>query len=841
MKVKIFLLLVCFIIFSSNALAQSNFNISMPSAVGPEQTISASLDFNLKNIDSKTKVIIEIKNVGTTPPYYKRIELSLLEFLERLGVQKNCDPADCSSRYITSKSFSEKTFEMQQDSEALFAFRIPSGQNIEIQNLSFKITGSTQGTFSCEDSIIKMDLLDDNAIDWEYTAFAEEKNCSGFITGCFLNINTQDIILDLTPRCEKIKIGKTGKADLGVYVNAINENYGTLMLLLYDPMNGKKYNCTIEEAESGFNYCRITFQEDNFFINESREVFVCVLAFGGTYTIKFETDSPCGFFGDPEERRNFDSDYPIYLRYYGFSSMNEEITFDEETFVGNLQNYLQNYITARYNRNCNNGCVIPVRLIAKSNQSIKVSEPFLKYSHSFGSAFNNHFFEAQAIHAKVNVSQQASLAPLNISSPQREGNYTLNINIGTIQRSINFNVARVPVPLYVYPLFVVPGRETKFRVIVEEAASEVVSYTWKWGDNTEETTNVPEAFHTYSQGTFLLTIIVKDASGLQGSKSFTIVSNITRELLNQTLTEKKVLLQNASTLFEPWYSALFLNFTELNNTLNNVALQLYTADPLLLKQQLDSAKIPVKVSTVSFLQESPYLFDVEKVDLEKIEEISEKTFTGSEEKFLAALDMWQQKNITLKFASEIKKVYFDDGTEMYFTILTIKLLPSSEEELYFVFETPAGIQHRIKTKENLQLEQIGNALAMKFSKSSTITFAIPTRLELQDVVFYVSPSFEALDVREEGYDYKKRENKSFIVLLGIIIAIGVVVALFFIWKQPKKKPLTDTDLAKLINFITISLSQGIQRKQIEEQLLAAGWTKKQVAYAFKQAEKKRLA
>ncbi|MEM4703245.1 MAG: PKD domain-containing protein [Candidatus Pacearchaeota archaeon] len=849
------ILLSSFPVEASIAQGTPFFNLTQIS-YGPGQVIEGFVNFSITNQVSNTKVSTRISGVGIR----ENRTTTLLDFLKKAQVSFTCNPASCLTSYATSGQNTEKNLDMQEGQESLVAFKIPAGSNTEIQDFSFKIAGSASGSFSCEDSIIKLDLLDDGSIDWEYVAFAEENNCSDFIGGCFTNINTQDLNLDSTLRCEKIKIGKTGKADLGVFVNLDNpENQGNLLLLLYDPLTQKQYNCTVESAGNGPNFCTINFNKNNFFINSSRDVFVCVRAISGAYTIKVETDMPCGFFGNPQEwQGDFTSDYPLYLKYYGFSSMNEEFVFSNETFTqGNLKDYLQAYINSRYSKNCQAGCVIPLKFIANANQTIQVSEPLLNYNHTLGSASNNYFYNATANYATITMPLSTlQISFLNISAPSTQGTYTFDFQIATISASAQFRVEDVPIIQNLQPLSVIPDKATTFYVTATAPAGrQIVNYTWQWGDGSQDITTTAEATHTYAASVtpYTLTITVKDTAGLQGSRSFAITSNLTKETLNNTLLALKTRLNNITQsigLLESWYSSIaysYINLTQINSTLNSIELQLPNANENSFQtirdqlQQIDST-LPLEIITTENLEPGSYFSNPEMIDPGYVKDLGGGNFnTSDREKLANKIAVWQEKNLDVKVEGNIKAFKYQDHLEEFVTILEISIDPEEYEgQVYFVFVAPENINpEKIKSSETL--ETLDGALGKSFDLGSrkTIKMAVPGKKSLFEMNFFIAPPLSEL--RETLLDDRKGDNKLLIFLI-IVIIIAVAIGLFLIWHKTPKSQLenlfrNEADLAGLINFIMMGLGRGMQRKEIENQLMNSGWSKKQIDYAFKQLGK----
>jgi len=852
---------ILFSINSAQATIKFN-NLSLPSTnLGPGQAIDAQVNLNLTDQLSNAKVEILVSGAD----YSQKATMSLLEFLNKLNLPKTCNPADCLTTYSASNPETSKTKILDAGQEVLLG-TILNNNNVEIQNFSFVLQGKgSSAEKSCSDSIIKLDILDKNSVDWEYSGSAEAY-CNDFYTDCYSS-SAQEILLDSNPRCERIMINKTGKVSIGAFIKHSSGNAGSsdIILQLYDIKNSKTYFCntTVPDLESQ-NYqvasCEID-QENNpgFFIDSSRYVYVCAFknpVVTSNYSIKYETQQPlCGFYGQISNQPTFNSDYSLYIKTGGFSPMSEDpeqaITIDNSTITELVTN-LQNYINRIYNKNCQpNNCVIPFRILASQNQAFEINSLNLNYNSSLGSRTQTNIYDIASNYAKINLAQQFSIASLNLTAPEVQGTYTLKVTIGSSMKTVNFNIAQVPIPISITPSFVIPGKQALFHVNVQTVGNQITEYQWSWGDGSQDTTQIPEANHTYSSnGTYNLAITVKDSIGISGSKTFQINSSLNPDSLNSTIINLKRRMENISqsiSMLEDWYISLFyaqVNLTNLNATLNSQESNLNSQNPDLTTineqlTQLDS-QIPLAIINTLSLQSSPYVSDKAEIDPGLIQDMGGGTFkTNEKEELTNKIALWQDNNLKIMLAANVKAARYTDKDQEFATTLSISIEPKTEQdEIYLILKLPSGINPE-DVKSNQNFESLDHAIGINTSLSSekTFEFAFPGKQDFNSINFFASPSLNTL--KSTGTQTPKNKKSMLAIFLAIIIVIIVLVGIFLIWN--KKNPSAglfknENDIIGLINFITINLARGTERKQIEEQLLNTGWNKKQINYAFKQIQ-----
>ncbi len=827
------------------------FNLSS-SIYGPNQPIEGFVNFSLTNQNSDIKI-----SANST---YSLKSMKLIDFLKKSNAVFTCNPSSCLPIYsfVPGSEQESKNFDLD-NSNKLLGIKVQGFKDVKVNNLSFMIRGSSNQEFTCSESFVKVDVLDNDAINYEYISSNEANNCTDFTNSCFSMSNTVDFVLDSNPRCEKIFIDKAGKADIGAYVTLSSGDPSPLVMALYDPKTGKKYNCTIGETDgvlTGFNFCSINAENNpNFFIDESRDVYVCISNLGGTgsYSIKGESDYPCGFLGSPESfNGNFLFDYPVYMRYYGFSPINgEEIFFEDSKFrsddSSSLISYIQEYINSRYSGNCLSGCIIPINFITNGKQTLGVSDLILNLSTSGGQAIVNKFWDLTKTPVSVTMGNSAfSLNVFNISAPSTMGNYKFILNMGT-PASVPFKVSNVPIIQSIAPLFIAPQKSTTFYASVQKFQNPISNYTWDWGDGSQETTQVPNAAHTYAEGSFILTLKVTDSSGLVGVKSFLINSTVTKEALVQIYLGKKQAYQTLANSYDSWYLDLVMNKTLANVSLNEVAILLETSnDTVLIKGKLDLIKIPVSINDTQILPQSLYYPNVDSVSFDKLSELGAGDYDPSyKESMLNELLLWQEK-VTTRLGGRVKLITFDDLSTQEITLLTLSMVPPASDEVYFVYDLPASIsKSQILVKQNMEFIDLGASIGTHFSGTETIDLALPVRQSLAQQAFYVSPSLSTLVNGEQEPATPSSSSPSIVfpIIVAVIIFIALVVLLFLIWRRrlPGAKSAASgsedifanpSDLMSLVSYIQTSQQEGKDKKIIEKELLDSGWTKAQIKYAY---------
>lgn len=850
------------------------FNLSQTS-FGPGQVIEGTLNFSLNNEPGNTLVKATIKDAITK-------NMSLLDFLKAANAQFVCEPTDCNITYTVNPTSSAPIKNLnfvEQGNEAYVAV-VASGNNVQIKNFSFSMNGSSSdGSSSCYETPFKLDLLADGTIDFEYKLPSNNYCGPGKrASECYDDSQgIQDAYLQSLPYCEKIWLNKTGK----VKVEGIMKywsNYGgepsddDIQFLIYDSAGTLKGNCNLSgynvPESYGFVGCEIS-SEDNpsFYINTPSYYYICVKkTSSAAYSIKSESQgNVCGFAGIPVQAPT--TDFALYVQEAAFAPFTEEVFFNETTAISTTPStplimLLQNYIASKYNNNCSgNGCMIPLKFISlANNQQVTLKDLFFQFQVAGVSYTNNNFYDLQVNWPKLNMTQQTvQLRGLNVTAPQQEGNYQITVMLGSLYGSSSFKVEPAPQVLSVLPLVVVPNQMTTFRVVATAPSNRnIVSYIWNWGDGSvEQTTTEPVASHSYGQGTFTLTVKVQDNSSMQGTKSFIVISNITKELLNNTLDSligrvNSITLQYNS--LESWYKDLIgLNLSTINSTLLNFKSQLQTANQQQIAQMFETIQgfnVPLNITDSLILRDSPYFSNIEFIGPKYVSKITNENYNSNqEEQYKNAIALWQQENLYLTFSGQVKTFVYETTTEDKLTIVNIKLMPKkSLSNVYLIFLLPSGVSYNeVKWKQgNFETTDLVDAIGFSFSdlsSSQTISLALPGKHDFSNLNFYASPKLAEIKVGTIVSGSKEKKAPwGLAIFLIILIVLIVLVVLWFLWKDYSKKLekklfKNPVDLFNIMNFIKDAKAKGAKKEEINEQLIKAGWTKEQINYAWSKLKK----
>jgi len=852
-----------------------SFNLSQRS-FGPGQKLEGYFNISLENQLSNIKVSGQVASLQK--------EMDLLDYLEETNAVFTCDPSDCEIDFTASNPQATKTLNLVQGSEVYYGFYIPSGNQVQIEDLSFVMFGSSGAQAVCYETPFKFDLLGDDNIDFEYKEAYDW--CNNHASECFNpGYATQSGLLGTTPSCQKIWLNKTGKVSVSAMMSRplySEPGYYDFEFFIIDSTGTLKGNCTSEligwevpEQNFGSVSCVVGETEygesTGFYIEEPGYYYVCVKKkIGATvdYYIQKESEPDiCGFYAEPPSQ-TFTEDYAFYVQEAKFAPFNGEAYFNESTMLGNinLKTYIQNYIDSKYNRDCTNGCIIPLKFISLADQDITLLEPKLTYipGPGYSPTSNNMFYDLSVEWPLVNMSlQQLTFSVLNLSAPKDPGMYSVMVRFGTVGGITQFRVESVPTIESVSPVIVIPGQETMFKVLATAPSGrEIVEYRWNFGDNTgEHVATESNMSHTYSQiGTYTLTIKAKDNLGLIGSRSFSITSNITKELLNNTIQALRLSLDDFASQYsslEYWYRDMVdVNVSEINLTLDTLESQLNTATQTQLidiKNELDSLDVPLSIKDAFILKDSLYYANIDDIKPMHVSDITGESYDSNlKTQYQNAIALWQEDNLEVKISGYSKSFVYDDRIEDKITVLNIKIDPLvGISNAYVVFMLPSGVTFNdIRTLSTADdISNLNEAVAFTYSDLSdleTISIALPGKYDFSEFVFFVSPSLQELGVGA-GPPPTPPEKPPYAlaIFLVIIIVLVVFVVLWLIWKGKAKKIgkkklfKNPMDLYNITNFISTNRAAGMTDKNIVKQLKKSGWSKKQIAYAFKKAKEQK--
>lgn len=841
------------------------FNLSS-NGFGPGQIIEGFLNFSLNNEPGNTNVKATINPGSVTKT------MSLLDFLKLANINFGCNPADCNVTYVKSNPAESKLATLGVG-DKYFAV-VATGDSVRVINLSFMINGSGSSSMTCGDSPLKLDLLNDGSVDFEYKN-PSIISCGNYNAGnCYAAGAThEDALIVSTPYCEKIRLNKTGKVDLGADVMLESGDAGEndVSLSVRDSSGKVLGTCDIDYVDSAsytFKSCTIDSsieEQKNFFVPSADDYYVCISSKGdANYFIQSESVSPvCGLYGNPPG--NLTTDYALYVKVYGFAAFNEAAVLDSDTFInGNLVSYVQDYIDDKYTSNCGtSGCIVPLRFISKNSQQLNISNLNFKFSKTGGVVNSKTFYDVTVNYPKLNMSrQEVQLSALNMSSPMSPGQqYTFSVQLGSLTGSRTFKVEDVPQITSLLPLIAIPNQVTTFRVTATAPGNrQITNYKWNFGDGSGEiVTTEANTTHVYGSGTFTLTVTATDSMGLQGSKSFVIIGNITKEVLNASIdaiiARASSLETKYNTLIEPWYADIIgLDLTNITSRLEELKSEVEGANQdelIAIKQELDTIILPLDIKDSMKLLESSYYVNPDNVEPQFIKDLASSTYNDNLKiQYQNAIALWQQDNVDMKISGAVKTFVYDTGNEDKVTIVNIRLVPKTTvNNVYLVFLLPSAVMDsEVRVNPgSFDRSDLSTAIGFSFaslSSSETITLAIPGKQDLATMNFYVSPKLEQLSVSGSGGTGGKVSSPpiALAVIFIILILIAAAAGLWFLWrgygsKREKELFKNPVDLYNLMDFISNAERKGTPRKKIEENLKKSGWTSSQINYAWKKLKK----
>ncbi len=838
--------IVSLAVFISATIEIADPFIDIVEIYGPGQAISGIATFSLDDEPGDTIVKGQIGS--------NSVSMLLQEFLDENEASYSCEPSGCSQIFILSNPTNSKDISFS-DNEGMTAIRA-SGNEVNIQSLEFFIEGTSSGAMVCGETPLRLDLLDDEIIDWEYK---EPGAWCGSIMGKNYNPGaaTEEKIISATTYCEKIEIDKTGKIMINAEVRFKEGEPGDDDLI-YSIYNGAELiaQCSpgkVDNTEYLTKNCEIP--EEGFYVQEKQDFFICIKNSGSAeYAIKSESESPfSGFWGAPPQDV-FTTDYALSVLVAGFSPFNGRTKFNSTNYLGPifLKDYVQDYIDSRYGGDCPEveGCGIPIRFIrTESNQQVTINELSFKFDNSGGPGEDFSFYDFNIEYPDITMAEKSlAIDALNITVPDSYGTYTFSFTLGTETESADFEVAQVPTITNLIPRTIIPGTETTFEVTASSPkGNNIVSYEWDFGDgSTTRETVVPQIKHTYmTTGTFSLIVSAVDTEDLKGTRSFTISATITKEGLNSSIKNKQAKISTFRNNLVEWYSNIIeekLNLNNTESTLDTLYSQLETAtEPELvsIKNQLDSLEIPQRIDDSLVFDESIYIPAPNIIRPDLVENLGGGGYNNElETEYLAGIiDWYNNQDVTIEGA--VKTIMFDDATTQdTITLTIIDVSLAQAEEAYLIINLPIGVDFQeLSFKEDYGEQEIENSIAIILDTSETIEFVMPDGQQISNIELFLAPNLDSLGIQPGSGFGEQKVPWFWAIFFIIIILLGILAALYFIWHGKKakiKKELfrNPMDLFNLTNFIKNARLKGMNKKEIEEKLKKTGWTKKQIDFAF---------
>ncbi|MEK6936270.1 MAG: PKD domain-containing protein [Nanoarchaeota archaeon] len=788
--------------------------------------------------------------------------MSLKEFLELNSADYTCIPSDCENGYSTIGSGTPtKTFSLNYWETKLLGVKL-AGQVTGIDTTrNFVFNVLTNAGASCLNPV-KIDVLDDGAIEWKSDSISNEtcfieKSSGCWNQGSYISGN-EFILTEDKEYCEKINIsfGKgfklgaeiigTGSADFKLSITA-----------------GETQECSKSISSGGNISCLVEFEES---VDDDIQAIVCISRENsGTneYKIKYEDNSPCGFVGTSK----FDFPISAYPRKYSAIS---SISFDSQ-----LAEEIGGYISTRYDGNCTSGCFVPIRIYSGISQTINVSNLKLYYERG-GTQLESNIYEIKESGILINSELQKldlGLAELFVPSSLGIKDLILKLNDEKIlERKIQ--VKAIPTITEISPKSVPVLVPTTFRILLNDSVN--ITYTWDFGDETaEQITTTNKAVHTYSAlGTYSLKITAESKLG-NSSKTFQITAVSPKEYINTTINKYYNNLNKTETeinKFPEWIKKEFekkINVESLRTEIKAQATKYDSAftdeDYVKIMTDLLAIKVPNSLNTSMIITPSKNIPSGE-LNLDALDYFGAGTPEEDSTGYASALINWFSQSLDMIFESKTYSLYYDNEETVLGSYVKVTLTPKPDlnlGEVYFLINgNPLNIKLNTEEKTKDFEEQAVGIIFSELNSPKTIEFLYPEKISLQTLPIIISPEFKNLELGVEpgvcnsnkkceknlGETYKNCRNDckpiGWTIFWIVILFFGAFVVYIILQEWYKKyyeKYLfkDKNQLFNLINYLNNSLNQGLGKDKIFEALKRLKWNNEQIDYAWKRLKGKR--
>jgi len=791
-------------------------------------------------------------------------KMKIKDFLEENSVYYECFPLDCNPTYSTTSSKSEsKTFSLSQDREKLIGINI-TGLISQINDLVFNV--STDAENSCIYPL-QIDVLDDDSVEWKQDEITESDCFISNPSGCF---GSSQALINITKTayCEKITLPPSKAYRIGAKVSGEGRAYFHLFL--------DELQCPVDANSSGEISCVIEFEEA---FESSREAVVCLkerVESANKYQIKYEDNEPvCGFRGTEDEDTFYDFD--IFAKPQRYAKIEEPIFFENDLIGEDAKNTLmfeiKDYLSIKYNDDCTEGCIIPIKFLSGVNQEITISDLSLEYEVTTDlnpiSISNFYIIEGEPSLITSNL-KQLDLGLANLLTLSTIGQTTLSLKLSDTeifnQDIIIKDIPEIEAVLPSKPSSLVP---TNFIVILDEPMNNV-TYTWDFGDSSQEmiTTN-SFAKHTYSTiGVYDLKLTVRGSFG-ESSKTLKINVVAPAEAINQTIKDYRANLKNLRKQINDLPSNIkleverLIDLEDLEKQVNKREEKYKDAfideEFVEVMKELLALQIPEELSKEFSIGKTNFFQNVEEISLQDLEELDVGVAEAEVEEYYSAINNWMGENLDISFETDTYSFnYKDSFPDTLFSFVKLTIIPNGEiDELYVLINgNPDKIKVPVDFKEK-DIEEGAKAVILTellAGETTTLEIFHPFKVDLDNFPIYLSPDFSELDlsaappvcnsngVCESGEttkncrdDCKPWKTAMFLIIVLLIIAFIVYIVLQEWYKRRYESHLfkDKNQLFNLISFMNISIKQGITKENIFNQLQKRGWNKEQTIYAWR--------
>jgi len=783
-------------------------------------------------------------------------EIFLGTFLDSNFADYTCFPNDCSQNYGSNSPETSKTVAMTEDESSYIGF-VLDGVSVSVNSLSFAM--SSDFVQSLE---IPLSLTFFEGDVWEFTIFSSDYAPKNY--GCYNpSSGVAGHLIQNSEYCEVIQIPVTSSIQMGAIVD-INSETRDLTMTLYPGEVGFEIDsctfnpsidptgCTIDAAAG------TTFNEEIYHVCVSAPVPTSYKIFEETF------GETCGFVL-ANGAGNSVIDYGIFAQsayYEGAVGFLDSSSLDFDS----LALHADAYIESRYNRDCSNSCVLPLRLDGVS-QNFVMDSISVGYSETGGDVVLDAVSDLDVTPATVDFEGTLDLSKTGFKISET-GNYSLYLD-GEKLLEEYVTLLSVPFVNSLSPLSVPAGIEVLFTAQISYDGNDTVDYLWDFGDGTTFVSVNNSVMHTYGAiKNYTVGVTARTTGNLESSSSFVVDAVSPEMAVDTTLVEKNnslAIFSNELDLLDSWigsklradldYDSLVTQLTALESRFENYSSE---AELINLAEDVYGLDVPVSIgfgldlntgltSNVNSL--NPFaVAEIENFDLQNAQDYSE------------AILNWQQVNTNSRISRTDYIVTSSSGSkETAGSSYVIDITSLDDDSSYIVLgPLSSSVQFKeadyIKTSDGSYVFELGGheqkMITVYSSSDEALTAFVSPKLSSLVIGSVVDETcnFNNVCESEKGENSKTcrsdcapTEGIIFFSIAALLFVLVLYILLAWWYERNYESHLFKDrrQLYNLLMFATNARSNNIEEGRIVAALRKQGWSKERIAYVLKKSLGKR--
>lgn len=816
-----------------------------------------------ENIRGSVTISLSNENANSAVTSSYSGSISLIDLIKANGYTSgdySCSSPSCGKSYKANGDTTQ--LDLSSESEAKRVGIYFEGREVYVREANFDITSNIG--LACSKQI-RIDVGEENKYILQNTLYNKEAVCSDSKDyGCFdnsLNAGSYSkLLITQEGVCEKIRLREAPAYEFGATIeNTTNGVKGDLKMELFDNETAFIGECNLPALDVAIGEKKCIIEKP---ILNSGSYYACISLKGGNakYQIRAENSGQICGTGDVLGDKHGDFDYEIFakpLPYDFIKNLSLSSAFYKTTGE-RLEDYLDDYISKNYERNCTSGCVVPIAFYG-ANQHLDLSNISIEYDASPGNVVTKNILkDITQADSKINSGNLTlELSYAKFKTPIKTANNKSDFNLFIEGKNVFGSPIKIDlIPGFdfnVNPRFAFIGIKTRFSAITSE---NITNSVWKFGNGEQKNGAGKILDYVYtSQGNYTLDVSLTNSRGFTARKTFDVVVGNASESAKILLNSSKIKINKIKTFSNSqpiWiqnYIGKRLNITEAEKKIGFLENSLTSAknesEYTQIVLDLVGLNLPegFKVPKKGML---PFSLGFSGIDISYIENISNYKVSEDKKELLKEnIIFLNDKNYASQINFEDVNMVYGLNEESIYTKIKISLgKKGTTGQDYLIIDYPI---------EQIEFSKDYNAQSIQGDyKSGTyislagedIEFILPGKVEFADLGAYISPIVSEVGDYEEPIIISKKYPSlwvAFWLTLVIIFTLVVYIVLQEWYKKYYQSYLfkNGDDLYNLINFIYNSRNSKLSDDVIRKKLSANKWSGEQIDYAIKKLDGKR--